>query len=333
MTEDALRDWINALPPFNDTEPRVGAFPGSHDQYLLEWGGNSAVLKLFLGDASSVRTGERSKDKAWAEAEAIRIFAPRGLAPGLIWEGSLPDETSGYAVIYEHVEGTNLCDNRTPGADATMDLCADALLAIHSEQAQIKVLSPNPRNLEIWWTRTHEAYRDLHTELLLHMPSSLSDALGLLMQSIAGDAQAHKRFWQGAALTPVHGSPVCPNFLLSGRQLRLVDWQRFGLGDPAYEVALASTQFGGEAPAHRISTTYLEKADDIMLARRVQIYQRLIPFSRVISLLSSAEVRSEAWSLDIMTNLRTCMETYRRLSPDMEAALNDTQAWSVGSET
>ena len=88
--------------------------------------------------------------------------------------------------------------------------------------------------------------------------------LDKLVQSVAADAQAHKRFWQGLPLSPVHGTPSPENLIEEGTRAVLVNWQRFGLGgDPAYEVVYAAyglTQRARADIGQHLIASYAQKA-------------------------------------------------------------------------
>jgi hypothetical protein len=152
----------------------------------------------------------------------------------------------------------------------------------------VKLIAPHPRNLAGWWNRIHEQYRDLPPGFLASLPHALEESLVGLVQSVSGDANAHIRFWQGASLVPVHGSVAMRNVIVDDRHVMLVDWARFGLGDPAFELASAvwgMALSGNESLVEHLAVPYLRLAGDIMLERRVMIYRRLLPFGRFLDLL------------------------------------------------
>lgn len=330
---------------------RLALISGAGALYMIEWNGGRAALKLFVDDEGPKPPGERAKDRAAAEAAGLRIYSPKGLAPELIWEGASPAEISCYGVIYHWVEGASLCghipsdlgiigirdqgsvvssDPRSliPDPSSEIELYAGALWAVHSEQPELKILSPNPRNLEVWWGRTHEQYRDLQADLQQSLPESLSNELGRLTQSVAADAQAHKRFWHGVALVPVQGNPTCDNLIAQGERATFIDWQRFGLGDTAYELALAASPlYWSETEAQSITANYLERANDPRLSVRIQLYNRLLPLSRALTLLASNSLRTESWGGDLLRNLKACIETYSRPDSTPMSIYNDAEEW------
>jgi hypothetical protein len=348
MLSDATAQLLqNRLTELNVLDP---AAPFT----LVSRGDNWA---LYISGAGSLRYGvkhftavqggppapasRRVTDRAAAEAAGLRTFEPRGLAPRLIWEGDLPDSPGGSAVVYHWAEG-NTIGQRALSAQA-IDLYARALISIHSEQVELELVSPRPRNLEEWWYETHERYRDLPPELIDDLPGLLRDDLVGLVQAIAGDVQTHKRYWQVASLLPVHGYPLTHNVLIKDGRLILFDWQRFGLGDPSYEVGLVSgmmARFAGLEATDRLVARYLDSVEDQTLSPRIELYRRVWPFSRLLYLLASswnlAHGHGRAgtppttllyWSRGLRFQLGRCLQTYGWSHAAVERTLDATGPW------
>ncbi len=289
-TVQQLAEWIASLPEFGGT-PTV-EYKYERDgvpRYLVIGRGEKSLLKLYRDTGSRpANTLERgARDMARAEAAALREFAPSGLAPRLVWEGEIPPHIGGYGVIYRWVDGAPAdLDGLTEG---DVRQWSDALWNVHAGSTDLKFIAPHSRDLGSWWIRAHEQYREILPTFLSTLPPHVETALSTLTQSTAGDANAHKRFWQGGKLVPVHGSPALHNVVLGGGHVTLVDWSWFGLGDPAYELANAVWNLaiaGHETLLEELVRPYTEKADDVMLERRVMIYRRLLPYKRWLDLLS-----------------------------------------------
>jgi thiamine kinase-like enzyme len=154
----------------------------------------------------------------------------------------------------------------------------------------------------------------------------VNDALGRLVQSVAADAQAHKRFWQ-APLVPVHGTPTCDNAIADGNHIMLTGWERFGMGDPAYEIARSASQYRGSETSQRLASHYLDKAADPALSRRVQIYRRVWPFAELISLLATSAQNRETRPAHLAHSLRASLETYGWEPSTVERVVEDAQSW------
>jgi aminoglycoside phosphotransferase (APT) family kinase protein len=162
--------------------------------------------------------------------------------------------------------------------------------------------------------------------------------LHTLLHAISADAQAHKRYWQAAPLTPVHGSPDPDNLRLAGGQVALVDWECFGMGDPALEVAtwagLMSFEGGGEAEKS-FTGSYLEGNEDELLPTRIEIYKRIWPFGYLLPLLAQAVAASAGARRPLperkVAILVHCfvrlMLAYERPASDVEQVEADLRKW------
>lgn len=331
----AIRDWLTTLPLFGGEMPNVEPFSqaAGADLYHLDWADKRAVLKHYRSTINPTRKGA---DKRRAEAAALIIFAPHGLAPELLWEGEMPGRSDD-ALIYRWVEGKRASDiTLTHGQ---VELIASALRMIHTRQGDLKLLSPGPRTLEAWWGHTHELYRDMQMRLAAQMPVEVSDTISRLLQPVAGDVQAHKRFWQGAPLTFVHGRPEPTNIILSDNCVILKNWQDFGLGDPSHEVAAASRLLAeqvGEDPAEHLIDSYLADTDDNMLARRIEIYRRVWPFGYLLSSVSSYLDQVNGLSMtpeqvkSIAFHFHHLLVTYEWPGPTADKVVAVLDAWLSG---
>ncbi|MEO6457728.1 MAG: aminoglycoside phosphotransferase family protein [Chloroflexia bacterium] len=283
----AICDWLATLPLFGGEVPDIEIYSQGvgADLYRLAWADMRAVLKHYKSTTNPTRKGA---DKRRAEAAALTLYALQGLAPDLLWEGEMPVYGQGDAIIYRWVGGKRASDITL--THEQLDLIATSLRTVHSNTSDLKLLSPAPRTLEVWWGRTHELYRDMQMRLAAHMPVEVSDTLSRLLQPVSGDVQAHKRFWQGAPLTFVHGRPEPTNIILNENCVILKNWQDFGLGDPSHEVAVASRLLAeqmGEDPAEHLIDNYLTGTEDNILARRIEIYRRVWPFGSLLSTVST----------------------------------------------
>jgi hypothetical protein len=289
-TLNSIQDWAATLPGLESSQPEV-TFKYERDgvrSYTLAAGDSRMRFKHYLDrPAAKPSLLERSaRDSAQAEATALELYAAEGLAPGLVWSGEMPPELGGYGVVYRRVEG--LTAEAAYLTEAHAERLARVLSQVHSHTSQPKLVASQPRNLAGWWNRVHEQYRDLPPEFTASLPPALEESLVGLVQSVSGDANAHIRFWQGATLVPVHGNLTMRNVIFEDRRVTLVDWSRFGLGDPAYELASAVWEMalsGNEALVEHLAGPYLQQAGDIMLERRVLIYRRLLPFGRFLDFL------------------------------------------------
>jgi aminoglycoside phosphotransferase (APT) family kinase protein len=346
---DTLRDWASSLPPFDGEMPNVALVLHTENWtlYFAEWSGGKAMVKHFAGD---VQRGPLSlalrgaDERARSEIEGLRAFAPHGIAPVLLWEGEAPASMGGHMVIYRWVDGQLV--GRRKLLNTEVDRYAGLLYSVHSEPLAVSAVAPVPANLADWWNQAHAAYRELPSDLLTDLPQSLHEALGRLTQAVSADAQAHKRFWTGVAHVPIHGSPVTHNLIFRGDGDVLVDWHRFGIGDPSYEIARVSNMlapFAGWEAADLLVARYLERASNDNLRKRVEVYRRVWTFGRIVFLLSSAWNVSRGtgrqgtpattllyWSTILAFRLRSALITYGWTPEDAEKVATAGQTWLAG---
>jgi hypothetical protein len=339
-----MDDWLSTLPQFEGNSPRLALISRGDSGALYRGESNSGVaaLKRYIDNAQA--TERPAKLRALAAAAGLRIYWPLSLAPELLWEGTLPPEIGGSGVLYRWVEGAPIDAHSTEALQ--VDLYAGALWKIHSEQpeAPLKLISPAPRSLDRWWISTHERYRDMPGDLREALPAEVEVIVGRLVQSVAADTHVHKRFWEGVPLAPVHGNPVPANAIVNEDRLVLVGWDRFGLGDPTYEVAglaLTLAMTSGSDVSRQLVTAYLERAADDLLHRRLDVYARLLPFARFLDGLSQLWFHSQHPSpasvltgssvlTDTVRYLEMTLETYGRSPAAAEAAIAQARSWLAG---
>ncbi|HEX9988115.1 MAG TPA: aminoglycoside phosphotransferase family protein [Chloroflexia bacterium] len=336
--------WFAALPPFAESPPEVltTVQAEGHTLFTVSSAGVDLVVKHYFEREKKQKPliVRSAKDRARAESLALQAHAPRDIAPKLIWSGDAPTHIGGCIVIYRSPQGVSAAQRQLGNKE--IESYASALRTIHSEPVHLKLLSPRPRNLDAWWLQIHEIYRDIPADLLHELPPTIEDLLGRLTQTVAADSHAHKRFWQDATLTPVHGTPSPHYILLADGAATLVDWQLFGLGDPAYEVAATScmlAESSGPSAADKLIELYLSHTDDIMLERRIKIYRRVWQFGYVLQLLGSFwtsaqhDARTSEARESLVYHFRTCMETYGWTPNIPDIALEELRTWLANLST
>ncbi|MDQ6694679.1 MAG: aminoglycoside phosphotransferase family protein [Chloroflexota bacterium] len=332
-TNRALADWAASQAIFGGAEMNI-SFMYRRDgaaRYRLRWAGEQAILKLYTPYdlASGTLAPNTAKSRAAAEAAGLRAYSPIGLAPELLWEGIVP-QLEDRAVLYRWVEGQPLGRREIDNREA--EIYAGALWQVHRAEISPSVTSPQPVNMDKWWLRVHELFRDLPGPLLESIPLEVYDAFSRLTQAVAADAQAHKRFWGHTPLTPVQGSPAPENLVINGDSALWVDWQLYGSGDPAYELAYVMwgiAPYAGQEAADRIAETYLTRADDHMFSREVEIYKRVIPFGHIVRLLTNVDSVGEEGAAHLRYYMKECLLIYSRPEGLAENVSTQLQQWAL----
>lgn len=270
---------------------RVGAGWQGRDNLLwrVSAGGRDAVLKLFL-NAGQVRSSRQFDGQA--------LFAPLGLAPQPLWHDRFPEGLSREVLVYAWAEGEPL-DAQDAGQLAAH---AAAAAQVHSAASgDLRRFSPHPFSLEVFRRLLAASVESIQAWLAgLAEASSQAQAarfFSILAERALAVAGAALPLWSGAAPAPVHGELRLENSLVSFGAPLLLDWELFGLGDPALEAAGFLHFSAGELPpdgAELWLDAYLSRAGDAARAERVAVYRRLLPFDSVCYLLNGLrEMRPE----------------------------------------
>ncbi len=250
--------------------------------WRFESGRSEAVLKLFL-EAGQVRA-----DRQFSGQER---FAPWGLAPRPRWQARQPEGLPRPVLVYEWSDGDALDLTNPDHADALLD----AVVRVHGEEpGEHTRFSPHPINLAYFWRVLNGSRQPIYD----WVQRQGATELGSLLEQLWAISEE----WMRAALPAVgetaprliHGELMAENGLLHRGQAMLLDWEFFGLGDPAQEVArflfYHAAALGNAGQAQWIER-YCARMDDDGLPMRIDLYGRLLPFQSLMFLLNG--VRSE----------------------------------------
>jgi thiamine kinase-like enzyme len=249
-----------------------------HDNllWLAHCRGQEAVIKLYL-DAGQAR-GRRQFD-------GQERFAPSGIAPQPLWFDRYPAGLSRQVLVYQWVEGAHLA----PDDPAASMALAQGVALLHSgDPAEVRRFCPHPLNLDIYW-RVLRAGLPAVQSGLARQSVELQSLFARLAAAAERLVAASLPLWTQVPPTPVHGDLRPENLIdLAGRAM-LLDWEMFGLGDPALDVASLLFYCGADLPADQQRLWmrhYLEHFDQSGLAQRIEVYLRLLPFHSLVFLLS-----------------------------------------------
>ncbi|MBW7883172.1 MAG: aminoglycoside phosphotransferase family protein [Caldilineaceae bacterium] len=244
-----------------------------------------AVAKLFM-DAGQVR-GRRQLD-------GHQLFAQRGLAPTPLWFDRYPEGLARQLLVYNWVSGEPP-DVSDPGQLAEL---ARAAAQVHaSDPEELRRFSPRPFNLDYYWRMIAGGV----TTIEQWLPASDCPAMAGLFTRMADRAGVlvgnALPLWQGAPPAPVHGDLKLENAVMALGTALLVDWELFGLGDAALEVAaflFASQSEIDEESQETWLDAYLSHVDDAAMNQRISVYRQLLPLEHLSFLLNGARNLSAA---------------------------------------
>jgi hypothetical protein len=286
--------------------------------WRVEGRGQEAVVKLFL-DAGQAR-GRRQYD-------AQERFAHFGIAPHPLWFDRYPEGLSRQVLVYRWMPGEpfDLADPRH------MASLAQSVAQLHNgDPADVRRFCPHPVNLDYFW----RVLRGGIPALQRWLAGQQTDELHRLFDGWAANAQALVEaslpLWQNTPPAPVHGDLRAENVIDGFGVAVLLDWEMFGLGDPALDVATLLHLSGdmlAPAAADEWLEHYLSGFDQPGLGPRIAIYRKLLPFEDVCFLfnglrehLHQPDPRDEfSGALPFLsaTLTATCMRASARLNMDV----------------
>ncbi len=268
----------------------ASAFAGQPLEIVAHWQGSSnllwrvhargqeAVLKFYL-DAGQVRSRRQFDGQS--------LFAPWGLAPQPLWLDRIPDLLPRSVLVYRWVEGEPFA----AGDSRQWEGLAAALAQVHGAPAgELERFSPHPLNLAYFWSVLGPGLPPLQNWLAArHCPR----LVGLVEQLYSRGGRlvdAALPLWAQSLPAAVHGDLRLENCLNSFGAIVLLDWELFGLGDPALEVARflhEQRQTVDAAVLEKWLDAYLAQLDDDYAGLRIDFYRRrLLPLQDAAYLLS-----------------------------------------------
>ncbi len=267
-----IHTYLTKAPTSNflDQEVEMVAHWAGRDNLLwqVRCNGQEAVLKLYL-DAGQARSRRQYAGQ--------QLFAPPGLAPRPLWYDRYPEGLSRQVLIYEWAPGAAL-DSTDAGQ---MMALAQSVAQIHgTDVMEVQRFCPHPINLDYFWRVLQGGLAPLRLWLTQRHASVLLAHFDELVARADTLVTAALPRWQGVAPTPVHGDLRLENGLNCFGTALLLDWEMFGLGDPALEIAnflYLSQHDLDEVTKAAWLEEYLSQVDQPDLAQRIEIYQALLP--------------------------------------------------------
>ena len=277
----AVRDYLTSAASSRFRHAEVTILDQWQGRDNLLWrvrsgDGVDAVVKMFT-DAGQARSRRQFSGQ--------EQFAAAGLAPEPLWYDRYPHGLPRQILVYRWAEGEAL--QLTDPLHQTA--LAATLAQIHrGGGSAVQRFSPHPFNLLTFWQIWQAGEARLREWLAGRSAPLLTELSAQLW------AAAHRMLDTALALfgetppTPIHGDLAAENGLYRRGQVLLLDWEFFGLGDPAQEIA-RFLYYNGDAWPHDRQGEWLELygsgSADPSLADRVALYLRLFSFQAVTFLL------------------------------------------------
>ena len=247
----------------------------THLLWRVRAGHQDATVKLFL-DAGQARSRR--------QFDGQTIFAPFGLAPQPLWVDRYPHGLSRQLMVYQWAEGESI--NTADPSELTA--WAEAIAMVHAAPADaVRRFSPHPLNLDYYW-RIEQASIGQVTQWLATSDLSLYPFFEQMASATAALVQQGLSLWAYAMPTPVHGDLARQHTLIERGRVVLLDWEMFGLGDPAQDVARLLQREAQHMTPHQIEAwlaAYTTLVDQPNINERIRLFQQLLDVHNVVYLL------------------------------------------------
>ena len=255
----------------------VAPLPGEQDEqrFRVTAGGRNLTLKIYA--PSSVESARR-------EIAGLSLAQGLGIGPTLIHTDEVGAALGGPMTLLEEPAGEPLGERRLSGEDARDWLFL--LLTLHHLPADsVAVTSSMSSDAATWWQRTQSAWNECRSLYAEERFRSLVDALAKLHAIVGVHVDVNRSLWERVTRRPCHGNPVPAHLVRADKRLMLVEWNGFGLGDPAMEVgrAAALAALSGELSAGQyvqFIADYLagmRDGKDARLEDRLRVFASILP--------------------------------------------------------
>ena len=238
--------------------------------------GHDAVVKMFT-DAGQARSRR--------QFSGHEQFAAAGLAPQPLWYDRYPDGLPRQLLVYRWAAGepVQLTDPHHRAA------LADTVARVHrADPGALQRFSPHPFNLLTFWQIWQAGEAPLQAWIEQCPAPLLDEILAMLWSAAHGTLDGALQQLGETPPAPVHGELAVQNALFHMDRVLLVDWEFFGLGDPAQEIARFLFLEGKNWAKHSREIwwdCYGPCPADPSLPDRVELYLRLLNFQAVTFLL------------------------------------------------
>jgi thiamine kinase-like enzyme len=243
-----------------------------------------AVVKLFL-DAGQARSRR--------QFDGHQFFAPLGLAPQPLWADRYPHGLARQLIVYSWVEGEVI----RPDDPSELDAWAEAIANVHASPADaVSRFSPHPLNLDYYWRIERSSIAQVEewlTSNKLELASFFHELATATEQLVEGALPQ----WVSAAPTLIHGDLALDHTLSERGQVILLDWEMFGLGEPALDVARLLQREAQTLTTEQVDRwleRYLDVVDQPQMAARIDLFQQLLDVHNVVYLLVGLQQNASA---------------------------------------
>jgi thiamine kinase-like enzyme len=286
LTVEHIRAYLARHPVSGLVEPlRIepeSAGP-EEQRFLLRSANMTAALIVYTPGAA---------DKARRAAAGQQLGGEMSLSTPLLAFDEAGTELGGPTMLAQAPTGVPLGDRALTDEEVTGWLFL--LLTLHHlSPARVTVVSSMSQDAATWWQRSQTAWSACQAAYAGPAYQPLLKVLMQLHAIVGVRIETHRDLWQGVQRRPCHGNPVPAYLVKEGSRLALVEWEGFGLGDPAIEVGriAALAALSGELTGDqyiRFMSDYLDGMRDVRdatLEERMRVFASVLPLGFCFTVL------------------------------------------------
>ena len=215
-----------------DSSPTIRREPSYGDEERFHI--STATSQLILA-----RYPPSARERAHREAAGLRLAGEMGLGPALLMEDESGKALGAPVVVYAAPQG------RSPGNGplSTDDVKWWLFLLLtlhHLPPDRVDVVSSMSPDVATWWQRMQAPWLACQTAYAAPVYRPLLDSLKRMAAVVSIHIDVQREQWRGVVRRPCHGNPAPSSLIHDGTRMMLVEWDGFGLGDPALEVGRAA---------------------------------------------------------------------------------------------
>jgi len=205
-------DILKLVPAWSGAEAVITPLEGgiTNQNYRVEIGNESFVLRIG-GKQTHLLGIDRERERI-----CTTVAAHSGVGAEVIFSQTSED---GEILVTRFIAGVPLTAERACSPEVLPRIVA-AIKRYHNGPVFPGTFSP---------FETVHTYHLLAQEYGVSLPATLPEALHLL-----GQIEAVPGLWQH--LRPCHNDLLAGNFIDDGQQIRIVDWEYAGMGDPFFDL-------------------------------------------------------------------------------------------------
>jgi hypothetical protein len=245
------------------------------NRYTIAASGGAIVVKAYT------TTGV---ERARREIAGMRLVDEINLAPELLLAEREGGPLGGGVVVYRAPAGATWEGRRL--SDEEIERWLFLLLTLHHLSIHgATIVSALSRDPPAWWKRTQPAWEGCLAAYTARATQPLMRVLTRLHAIVGARVQARRDLWSAIPRRQCHGDPLPAHVVRERERTLLIEWEGFGLADPAMEIGRAATlaRLTGEiteAQCARFLREYRDGASDLndaTLGERLEVFASILP--------------------------------------------------------